>query len=170
MTAKGFFNQSPIVSAILLVHVMLLAVAVGACTATDSATPAEVATKYVASLNAKNSEALASISATPLWIRQQQWKRVQNGGGFVLGKASDVYLADQAQINKYFSDPVKSITVERELPNDASLALLQEELKGSEKLWTGLSMHIFRRGMGDVEHIFVVGVNNHGKVAAVYIN
>jgi len=170
VTMKGVWSHQIIKPALLLTSFMLIATVVAACTTTETATPAEVATKYVACINSKDIDALASISATPLWVRQQAWKSAKNGTGFVLGKAKDVNLTDQAQINKYFSDPAKIVAVERELPNDASLLLLQDELKGSEKLWSRLSMHIFRRDMGNVEHIFVVGVNDRGKVAAVYIN
>ena len=113
---------------------------------------------------------LSRLSATPLWVRQQDWASAKDGAGFTLGQANDTSLTDVASIKKYFSDPAKKIAVERETPNSASLSLLQDELKGSEEFWEGLVIHLFRRGMGDVEHIFVVDVDGKGKVAAVYLN
>ena len=156
--------------AIIFAHLFLLSVSTEACSKTALVSPAEVARKFVISLNHKDMGALVGLSATPLWIRQQDWESAQDGTGFVFGKAHDIILSDQTQIKKYFSDPVNKITVERDVPNDAPLTLLQDQLRGAEKVWRDLSIHLFLRGMGDVEHIFVVGVNGKGKIAAVYIN
>lgn len=162
---------------VIFAHLFFLAVSTGACTKTELASPAEVARKFVISLNSKDMETLAGLSATPLWVRQQEWKDVwekdrwgKDRVSFVLGKANDINLTDRAQVKKYFSDPVNKIRVERDVPNDASLTLLHDQLRGAEKVWRGLSIHVFLRGMGDVEHIFVVGVDGKGKIAAVYIN
>lgn len=162
--------KRPIKSAILLAHLFVLVASIGACSKLEPAASAEVARRFVISLNSKDMETLASLSATPLWVRQQEWVSAKDGAGFVLASANDSNLTDQENIKKYFSDPVKKISVERETPDDASLALLHTELKGGEQVWKGLSIYLFRRGMGDVEHIFVVGVDSKGKVAAVYLN
>ena len=157
-------------SAILIAYLFVLIVSLGACTKAEPVSPSEVAKKFVISLNQKDMDMLADLSATPLWIRQQEWESAKNGAGFVLGKANDLNLVDRERVKKYFSDPVNNIAVEGKVPDEISLKLLQDELKGSEKLWRGLSIHLFRRGMGDVEHIFVVGIDSKGKVAAVYLN
>lgn len=157
-------------SAIILAYIFLLAVNTGACTKTEPASTAQVAGKFVISLNHKDMDTLARLSATPLWVRQQEWESAKDGAGFVLGKVNDINLTDQEKIKKYFSDPAKKISVESEKSEDASLTLLQDELKGSEQVWKGLSIYLFLRGMGDVEHIFVIGVDGKGKVAAVYLN
>ena len=156
--------------AIIFAHLFILVVGTEACSKTALVSPTEVAIKFVTSLNHQDMGALVGLSATPLWIRQQDWESAKDGGGFVLGKVNDILLTDQTQIKKYFSDPVNKIRVERDVPNDASLTLLQDQLRGAEKVWGGLSMHLFLRGMGDVEHIFVVGVDGKGKIAAVYLN
>ena len=157
-------------STIILAHLFIIVVGTVACTKIPPPSPAEVAAKFVISLNHKDMETLASLSAAPLWVRQQDWESAKDGAGFVLGKASDINLKDQDSIKKYFSNPAKGISVEREKPDDASLSLLRDELKGSEQVWKDLSIYLFRRGMGDVEHIFVAGVDSKGKVAAVYLN
>lgn len=156
--------------AIIFVHLSILLVSTEACSKTPLVSPTEVARKFVISLNHKDMESLVGLSATPLWIRRQDWESAKDGGGFVLGKVNDILLTDQTQIKKYFSDPINKIRVERDVPNDASLKLLQDQLRGAEKVWRGLSIHLFLRGMGDVEHIFVVGVDSKGKIAAVYLN
>ena len=157
-------------STIILAHIFLILVSTIACTKTQPASPAEVSAKFVMSLNHKDMDTLVRLSATPLWVRQQDWESAKDGAGFILGKANDINLADSESIKKYFSDLIKKISVEREKPDHVSLSLLQDELKGSEQLWGGLSIQLFRRGMGDVEHIFVIGVDGKGKVAAVYLN
>ena len=154
----------------MLAPVFYLFVSSAACSQKEPISSAEVASKFVASLNNKDMGTLSRLSATPLWVRQQDWASAKDGAGFTLGQANDTSLTDVASIKKYFSDQVKKIAVERETPNSASLSLLQDELKGSEKLWEGLAIHLFRRGMGDVEHIFVVGVDGKGKIVAVYLN
>lgn len=156
-------------STIILAQLLLIVVSTAACTKTQPASPAEVAAKFVVSLNHKDMDTLVALSATPLWVRQQDWESAKDGAGFVLGKVNDINLTDPESIKKYFSDPIKKISVEREKPDAVSLSLLQDELKGSEQLWKGLSIQLFRRGMGDVEHVFVVGVDSKGKVAAVYL-
>lgn len=156
--------------AIIFAHLFILVVSTEACSKTAHVSPTEVARKFVISLNHKDMESLVGLSATPLWIRQQDWENARDGGGFVLGKVNDVLLTNQSQIKKYFSDPFHKIRVERDVPNDASLTLLQDQLRGAEKVWRGLSIHLFLRGMGDVEHNFVVGVDSKGKIAAVYLN
>lgn len=168
MSLPGIKQSSKL--AIIFAYLFILVVSTEACSRTALVSSTEVARKFVISLNHRDMEALAGLSATPLWIRQQDWESAKDGAGFVLGKANDILLADQVQIKKYFSDPVNNIRVERDVPNHASLTLLQDQLRGAEKLWRGLSIHLFLRGMGDVEHIFVVGVDAKGKIAAVYIN
>lgn len=168
MSLTGMKRSSKL--AIIFAHSFLLVVSTESCSKTELVSPAEVARKFVISLNHKDMVTLARLSATPLWVRQQDWESAKDGAGFVLGRANDINLTDQTQIKKYFSDPVKKIAVERDVPSDASLTLLQDQLKSGEKVWGGLSIHLFLRGMGDVEHIFVVGVDDKGKIAAVYIN
>jgi hypothetical protein len=157
-------------SIIALVLFSFLAMGVGSCANAARTSHSEIAKEFVASLNREDMQALVRLSAKPLLLRQQEWGSAPDGTGFVLGKTRDSNLTSDAQIKQYFSDPDNKIAVESEVPDDASLSLLKDELKGIEKQWSRLSLHLFRRGMEDVEHIFVVGVDAAGKVVAVYLN
>lgn len=161
---KGLNNST------ILAALCLLAVSGSACTPPAPSTPADTAKRFVVALNKKDVKTLANLSANPLWVRRQDWETARDGAGFVLGTATDANLTNADEIKRYFSDSKNAIAVEDEAPGDASLALLQEELRGSEKRWSGLSMFIFRRGTGDVEHTFAVGVNDKAKVSTVYLN
>lgn len=153
-----------------LVFLLIIGGWLGACTKVEPIAPEQVARNFVVSLNNKDMVTLTKLCAKPFLVRHQEWQSAPGGSGFILGKVNDLILSDQEQITNYFIDPANKIAVESEMPDAASLSLLADELKGLEKHWAGLSIQLFRRGMGDVEHIFVVGVNSQGKVAAIYLN
>lgn len=142
----------------------------GACSESKQVNKVEVATSFVLALNQNNTNILVPLSATPLFIRNQEWESAQDGRGFVLGEARDVQLANQTQIKVYFSENIQKIGVEGPNPTSANLTLLKDELAGIEGKWQGLDIYLFLRGMGDVEHIFVLGINAKGKVSAIYFN
>ena len=100
----------------MLAPVFYLFVSSAACSQKEPISSAEVVSKFVASLNNKDMETFSRLSATPLWVRQQDWASAKDGAGFTLGQANDISLTDVASIKKYFSDPVKKIAVERETP------------------------------------------------------
>ena len=103
-------------------------------------------------------------------MRQQDWESARDGAGFALGKSRDIYLRDSTQIKRFFADPSNRITIQTETAVPVTASLLKDELRGQEGAWRGLSIQLFRRGIGDVEHIFAVGINDKAKVAAIYMN
>ena len=131
---------------------------------------AEVATSFVQAINQNNANMVTSLSAAPLSIRNQEWESALDGKGFVLGKVQDVLLTDQTQVKAYFSENIQKIGVEGAAPTIATLTLLKDELAGMENKWQGFDIYLFLRGMGDVEHIFVLGIDTKGKVSAIYFN
>ena len=150
--------------------IALLAGLMAACFRADAPTPDAVATQFALSVSGGDIARIIELSATPLSIRQQEWETARDGAGFVLGKARDTQLKDTAQIRNFFSDPKNKIAAQTPAPDAVPASLLETELRGKEGVWQGLSIQLFRRGIGDVEHIFVVGVDDKGKVAAVYVN
>lgn len=147
----------------------LLALAV-ACTPTDAPSAAAVATKFVAGINRGDVATIVGLCAEPLHVRQQDWESARDGAGFVLGKSRDIYLRDSSQIQRFFADSSNRIAVQAETPHPVAASRLIDELRGQESTWQGLSIQLFRRGVGDVEHIFAVGINDKSKVAAIYMN
>lgn len=141
-----------------------------ACTRTEAPSAAAVATKFVAGINRGDVATIVALCAEPLHVRQHDWESARDGAGFVLGKSRDISLRDSSQIERFFADPSNRIAVQAEIPDPVTASLLIDELRGQESMWRGLSIQLFRRGIGDVEHIFAVGINDRSKVAAIYMN
>lgn len=144
--------------------------ALGACTRSAAPSPAAVATEFVASINHGDVASLVAMCARTLNVRRQEWETARDGTGFVLGKPRDAYLTDPTQIRNFFSDPSNRVGVQGKTPDAATMTLLSVELRGQEDIWQKLSIQLFRRGIGDVEHIFAVGIDDKYKVAAIYMN
>lgn len=157
-------------TSLALIPVVAGLVMLGACSESKPVNKAGVATSFVQAITQNNADKAVQLSATPLSIRNQEWESAQDGRGFVLGKALDEQLTDQIQIRGYFSENIQKIGVEGTNPTSATLTLLKDELAGIEGRWQGLDIYLFLRGMGDVEHIFVLGINAKGKVSAIYFN
>ena len=155
-------------SRFLSIFVTLLALS--ACSESTKVSNLDVATSFVLAVNQNNSGHIIPLTGAPLSIRNQEWESATDGKGFVLGKAQDTQLADQNQIRNFFEKNIRKIGVEGTTPAQVTHALLKTELSGIENQWQGLELYLFMRGMGDVEHIFVLGINSNRKVSAIYYN
>ena len=153
-----------------LVPVLAILVQLGACSKPKPVNKAKVATSFVLAINKNDIKMVVPLAATPLSIRNQEWESAPDGKGFVLGKVQDVKLIDQTHVKSYFLKNIQNIGVEGTNPTSANLTLLKDELAGIEGKWQELDIYLFLRGIGDVEHIFVLGVNAKGKVSAIYLN
>ena len=143
---------------------------VTACSEPKPVNKTEVATSFVQAINQNDSNKAIQLSAAQLLIRNQEWESAQDGTGFVLGKAQDSLLVNQNQIKAWFSENIGKIDVEGTEPSKVTIELFKHELIGIEKTWQGVDIYLFFRGMADVEHIFVVGIDAKGKVAVIYFN
>ena len=149
---------------------LLLLLANTGCVRDDAPSPAAVATAFVTGINRGDIAKIVALCAQPLHVRQQAWETARDGSGFVLGKPRDSHLTNPDQVRKFFAEPGNRLTVQVETPDTIQASLLSDELRGQESIWHDLSVQLFRRGMGDVEHIFAVGIDDKHKVAAVYMN
>lgn len=151
----------------LTVFVLLLP---GALAAQEPVDKSRTAVSFVEAVNKMNADAMLKFTAGTLLLRNQAWESASDGYGFVLAKVDDQQLTNTAQINNYFSVLIDRLSLESTKPIPTSITQLTEQLKGIEPHWQGLEMYLFLRGMGDVEHILVVGVNAENKIAAIYFN
>lgn len=158
--------HSPILRC-LAVFVLLLP---GACTEQESVDKSRLAVSFVEAINQMNAAAMSKFTASTLLARNQAWESASDGYGFVLAKTDDQLLSNAAQVNSYFSVLIDRLSIESSKPIPTSTSQLTEQFKGIEQHWQGLEMYLFLRGMGDVEHILVVGVNAENKIAAIYFN
>ncbi|KPJ92169.1 MAG: hypothetical protein AMJ53_09900 [Gammaproteobacteria bacterium SG8_11] len=154
-----------------LVIALLLA---PACAADNQVTGSSNAQAFINALNGDNIEKMQSLADTPFFIRNQEWESAPDGYGFVLGGKTDQKLDDKKQLAEALKKLSETVEVEGEKPiavKSPGGPSVQKELAGAEKPWDPLDKYIFLRGMGDVEHIVIVGINPKSKkVQALYIN
>lgn len=164
-----FLRSSPRVIGACTGALLLLLANMG-CVRDDAPFPAAVATAFVTAVNRGDIEKIIALCAQPLHVRQQAWETARDGSGFVLAKARDSRLTNPDQIRQFFAEPSNRLTVQVETSDTVQASLLSDELRGQESIWQDLSIQLFRRGMGDVEHVFAVGIDGKHKVAAIYMN
>jgi hypothetical protein len=133
-----------------------------------------IAQRFVAALNGSDTAALGRLTSSPLLFREQRWRQATDGDGFVLGAASDTVLASDDRRRAFLGSLVGRIRIGSATPVErppSRETLLQRELTNADRRWSKLTLVLFRRGEGDVEHVAIVGVDPHTmRVAALYVN
>lgn len=158
-------------NSIALIPVLAILLLFSACIKPKPVNKAEVASSFIQAINQNDTDMIVKLSATPLSIRNQAWEAAPDGKGLLLGKSKDEYLLDKSRIKNYFSENIKKIHVEDINPTGTTIPpLIKDELRGVIKRWEGLDVHLYLRSMDNVEHIFVLGINEKGMVAAIYFN
>lgn len=132
------------------------------------------AESFINALNSGDVPRLLSLSADTLYFREQEWASAADGGGFVLGTAADTSVSGEAQLTAFYTQLATRARVEVPTAVPApppSDELLGAELKDADPKWFSLSLVVFLRGQGDVEHTALVGIDRMtGKVAGLYLN
>jgi hypothetical protein len=164
---------------------VLCAASIGGCASRGaSAAPAAltpdrdsanaVAQRFAIALNGSDTAALARLTSSPLLFREQRWRQAVDGDGFVLGAASDTVLASDDRRVAFLRTLVGRIRIASPSPVErppTRETLLQRELANADPRWSKLTLVLFRRGEGDVEHVAIAGVDTHSmRVAALYVN
>lgn len=156
-----------------LVVYVLLSTCVVACDSRTNETTESIAASFVQALNAKNTDAMLALSAESIVIREQEWESTADGYGYTLATPVDrkvnfktdlrealVDLSDRVEVETDTLEPIISMIDE----------LAENELSGIVEIWEPLDGYLFVRGMGDVEHIILIGVGPQKKVQALYLN
>ncbi len=145
-----------------------------ACAADKQDTSDTTAQAFVNALNSDNVEKMQLLTDIPFFIRNQEWESAPDGYGFVLGGKKDQKLENKNQLLNALKNLSETVEVEGEKPipvQSPGGPSIKNELSGIESTWESLDQYIFLRGMGDVEHIVIIGVNPKSKkVQALYIN
>ena len=155
-----------------VLRVLLAVLCVASCRPAAGLNDAEQAERFVMALNGQDADGMVSVADVPFAYRQQEWER--NGDGFLLGAAMDRVVEDKAALRSLFGDIAKSVKIEQTTPAEKPPAreeLLKEFLAGAAGQWSRSNILVFRRGLGDVEHIAIVGVSpDSKKVIGIYLN
>ncbi|WP_025411065.1 hypothetical protein [Gemmatirosa kalamazoonensis] len=136
--------------------------------------PRAQAERFIAAVNARDVDALLQLSADTLLFREQQWRTASDGVGFTLGPPLDTVVAGTEARRRFFTDLAGRVHVRQptavEHPPSKS-ALFARELASADPRWSALTLVVFLRGEGDVEHTAMTGMNPRTrKVAAFYVN
>jgi hypothetical protein len=134
----------------------------------------ELAEKFVSALNRGDTKGLVADSAYPFVFRNQEWESANDGSGFVHGKAEDRYFRNRSSLEPFLESLVKKVRIESEIAAKnppSKQALLSDNFKGAPQNWRGLTLVVFTRGFGDVEHVAIVGIDSaRHKVRGLYLN
>lgn len=154
---------------------VLLLTALTLCHRADATeTDVEVAQRFVVALNQGKVGEMVAMSACPFVFRNQEWESAKDGSGFVRGKADDKTFAKKKELSEFLAKLVEKAKIESETAANSPPPkedLLKDNLKGSPTSWRRLNLFVFFRGMGDVEHVAIVGVDpNRHRVRGLYLN
>lgn len=133
-----------------------------------------VAQQFVLAINDGNAAKAESLIGLPFLYRDQEWTNAQSGEGFVHGPVHDRRFDDRRSASRFIRKLVRDVKVEstkvsKQTPSKE--ALLQDNLKDAPRGWRELELFVFLRGMGDVEHVVIIGVEpKSGKVKGAYTN
>jgi hypothetical protein len=132
---------------------------------------ARIAQQFAEALNDEDVERLVGLTAAPFFFREQGWDLAPDGDGFVRMDAEDRTCPDAAGLRAFLEELVTRVGLEETEPMPVPPDLDDAHRAGAEPSWQGLEVHAFLRGLGDVEHVAVVGVEpGSGKVRALYVN
>jgi hypothetical protein len=157
-------------AAVLIVSANLIT----ACRGASAADDAQQAEKFIQALNDKDVNRMMEACATPFFYRNQEWKSAPDGSGFVLGASKDVIAGNRDELRALLNEVPKTVRISApkavaEPP--AKRELIDTHLKNVASRWSRLRIIVFLRGMGDVEHTALVGIDpGTRKVKALYVN
>lgn len=150
---------------------LLLLGFLGGCQSLPQITPTDAALRIRLAINSNNLQQFQSLIAPSILINEQEWESAPDGTGFVLGHRLDRHI--DIKENTKLKTFIESVTIsgKKAITEDIVLALFASELSREVQYWTGLSLILFKRGQGDVEHIVLLGLDAQTKqLKAIYVN
>ena len=157
----------------ILLSFFLFVLMLSACNNSNKLTSTEQAQLIRQAINDNNVNQLQSLSALPVFVREQEWITVNDGYGFVLGSEKQINLSTNIDFIQYFKLSINSVHIESEkvITEDITLSLFADELSNQIQYWNNLNLHLLVRGEADVEHIVLLGLEKEtNKLRAIYIN
>ncbi len=145
-----------------------------ACVAAPKITTNEVANQFAKAINKNDAQILIALSGLPFYVHNQKWETASNGYGFVLGKRDRWVFDKNEKLSVYLKELAEKLEVDNvdgEYIPVAEYSRFHEEFGFYTTHWESQDAYLFLRGMGDVEHIVILGVNRKTKkIEQVYFN
>ena len=117
---------------------------------------------------------MVALSRIPFRFTSQASESVRDGSGFGRGAAAEQVAGNSTELDALLQEITTKVHVAEPTPvpdPPSEDELLSDVLRGASPQWTDLTLFVFRRGQGDVEHVAIVGVEPvSGKVASLYVN
>ena len=166
MNIKSVINKATIC--------LFLTMFLSACVTTPKFTTNETANQFAKAINKNDAQILIALSGFPFYIHNQEWEAANDGYGFVLGKRDRRVFEKNEKLLAYLRKLVEELevdSVDGEYIPVAEYSRFHNELGPYAMQWESQDAYLFLRGMGDVEHIMILGVNKKTKkVEQIYFN
>ena len=134
----------------------------------------EVVNQFAKAINQGDAAAMIELSEVPFVVDNQEWQSASDGSGFVLGQRTQIVFTKEEKLSSYISslsNELKIESVEGGYIAITEYSRFQDEFGDFASDWESLDAFFFLRGMGDVEHIVILGVNRESKkVVRLYFN
>ena len=129
----------------------------------------EVSSRAHTALNSGDLTGLTDVIAFPLVVRSHEW--ASTSGTYELTHPVDRVIEIEADLLS--SKSLSEVRLESSSDEGGIISYeeVRENLDGSVYEWSDLTIIVYARGFGDVEHIVLFGVDTlSGKIKAIYYN
>lgn len=144
------------------------------CATTPSISTNAVANEFIGAVNNSDVPEMNALSSLPVFAQEQSWVSAKSGYGYVLGEHKKLILDNVSSKKEYLGSLSSRLKLDDTHGNYIPLeeySRYNNEFGGLVNQWKQKDAFLFLRGMGDVEHIVILGVNRKNKkVEMIYIN
>ena len=166
MSIKSVINKAAIY--------LFLMMSLNACVTTPELTTNEAANQFAKAINKNDTQILIALSGFSFYVHNQKWEAANDGYGFVLGKRDSRVFEESENFSVYLRGLVEELEVNSVdgiyIPL-AEYSRFHDEFGSYFMQWKSQDAYLFLRGMGDVEHIMILGVNRKTKkIEQIYFN
>jgi hypothetical protein len=145
-----------------------------ACVTMPTFTTKEIANQFAKAINKNDVQALITLSDIPFHIHNHEWETANDGYGFVLGKRDRRIFEKNEELSAYLRNLVEKLkvdSVDGEYIPLEEYSRFHDEFGSYAKQWESQDAYLFLRGIGDVEHIMILGVSRETKkIEQIYFN
>jgi hypothetical protein len=144
------------------------------CATTNQLTSIEAAERFALAINHHNVQELLELSELPFYVDNQDWESAADGIGFLLGERNRLTIDTAEELSTYLVTLIEKLELsgtDGMYIHEEEYSRFREELGPTTLSWQPYDAYLFLRGMSDVEHIVILGVNKStNKIARLYFN
>jgi len=137
-----------------------------ACSVAEKASTTEVANNFARAINDSDSAFLLKSYSQRFHVYTQQWSTATDGHGFTLTKLNHASYNTNSELSVFTNKLIKDLKLESikgEYIPVETYSRFKEQFGTYNDEWKSRDAIMFLRGMGDVEHIVIIGVNRKSK-------